>query len=407
MTLGQRIQELRRSRGLSQEGLGDQLGVSRQAISKWESDITIPEVDKLIAISRQFDISVGYLLGVEEACTTAPEQEVPQELTERELAAVEAIVNRYLEQLEQTRPKPQPEKQPRRWKWAAAVLAVLLVISWSSVSRLNKRIEQLSDQTQNVRNQVVGVENTVSNQINSLTGRLEKLLEAQNHLLGEWECRLIDYIPGEKGIFSMSAKPKEYVPGMTAVFCAENNEGEQVSVPAEWNGVAYTARMDVPLWDAPKFSIELDDGQSRKTQPMEATEVYMLKSHFGLEVPSMGTAIGSCRLTKHSELILDMNVHFELEARTPGNFNRELLYPERLTLVMHCGTQELLRRNLNLGNWNSEEGWGRWSVDVSGRYPVQDVNLLEAELLITDNFGNQTNRTITRNIAEVYGIEYE
>ena len=114
MTLGERIQELRKVRGLSQEGLGDLLGVSRQAISKWESDITIPEVDKLIAISRQFDISVGMLLGVEESCPP-PEQEAPHKLTERELAAVEAIVNRYLERLEQTRPKPQPEKQPRRW----------------------------------------------------------------------------------------------------------------------------------------------------------------------------------------------------------------------------------------------------------------------------------------------------
>ena len=401
MTLGQRIQELRRGRGLSQEGLGDLLGVSRQAISKWESDITIPEVDKLIAISRQFDISVGMLLGVEESCPP-PEQEAPHKLTERELAAVEAIVNRYLEQLEQTRPKPQPEKQPRRWKWAAAVLAVLLVISWSSVSRLNKRIEQLSDQTQNVRNQVIGVENTVSNQINSLTGRLEKLLEAQNHLLGEWDCRLIDYIPGERGIFSMSAKPKEYVPGMTAVFCAENNEGEQVSVPAEWNGVAYTARMDVPLWDAPKFSIELDDGQSRKTQPMGTSQVYMLKSHFGLGVPSMGT-MGAGKLTRKGELILDMEVDFELEALTPGDFNRELLCPVRLTLVMRYGTQQLLRRELDVEPWwVAMEGAGRWRADVSGSYQVQGEEKLEVEVLVTDNFGQQT-----RWPFPVYTLEYE
>ena len=404
MTLGQRIQDLRRSRGLSQEGLGDLLGVSRQAISKWESDTTIPEVDKLIAISRRFEISVGYLLGVEEN-KPMQEQQPDPELTERELAAVEAIVNRYLEQLEQTR--PEPKEQPRRWKWAAVVLAVLLVISCSSVSKLNKRIDALSDQTQNVPNQVVGVENTVSNQINSLTDRLEKLLEAQNHLLSQWDCTLTDYIPGEKAIFSLSARPKEYVPGMTAVFCAENGDGEKVSAPAQWDGMSYTARLDVPLWDSPKFSIEMDNGQSRKTQPMEAKEIYMLKSHFGLEVPSMGTAIGLCQLTKHRELILDMNVHFEVEARTPGNFNRELLCPARLTLVMHCGTQELLRRDLNLGNWNSEEGWGRWSVDVSGRYPVQDANNLEVELLVTDNFGNQTNQTIARNIAELYGIKYE
>ncbi len=405
MTLGQRIQDLRRNRGLSQEGLGDLLGVSRQAISKWESDITIPEVDKLIGISRQFEISVGYLLGVEEICAPK-EQETSHELTERELAVVETIVNRYLEQMERTRPQPR-ERNTRVWGWAAAALAILLLVSVRTVSKLNKRIDQLSGQTQNVQNQVIGVEHTVTNQINSLTGRLETLLEAQNHLLSEWDCELIDYIPGEKGIFSLSARPKEYVPGMTAVFCVENDAGEQVSVPAQWNGSVFTAQMDVPVWDDPSFSILLDDGQSRKTQPMETDQAYMLKSHFGLEVPSMGTSTGLCQLTKHGDLILDMNVRFELEARTPGDFNRELLYPARLTLVMRCGTQQLLRRELNLQNWGAEEGWGRWSVDVSGHYPVQDVNTLEMELLITDNFGNQTNRTITRDIMELYGIKCE
>ena len=50
MTLGQRIQELRKGLGLSQEELGERMGVSRQAISKWEGDQTIPELDNLIAL---------------------------------------------------------------------------------------------------------------------------------------------------------------------------------------------------------------------------------------------------------------------------------------------------------------------------------------------------------------------
>ena len=67
MTLGQRIQELRKQRGMSQEALGDALGVSRQAVSKWEGDNGIPELDTLIAMSRLFEVTVGQLLGVEEA----------------------------------------------------------------------------------------------------------------------------------------------------------------------------------------------------------------------------------------------------------------------------------------------------------------------------------------------------
>ena len=64
MTLGQRIQELRKQHNLSQEALGEKLGVSRQAISRWEMDGAVPEVDKLIAMSKLFGISLDELLGL-------------------------------------------------------------------------------------------------------------------------------------------------------------------------------------------------------------------------------------------------------------------------------------------------------------------------------------------------------
>ena len=59
MTLGQRIQDLRKQKGLSQEALGEALSVSRQAVSKWEGDNGIPELDTLIAMSRLFGITLG------------------------------------------------------------------------------------------------------------------------------------------------------------------------------------------------------------------------------------------------------------------------------------------------------------------------------------------------------------
>ena len=71
MTTGQRIALKRKEAGLSQETLGAELGVSRQSIYKWESDTALPEIDKLVALSRRFGVTVGWLLGVEEAPETA------------------------------------------------------------------------------------------------------------------------------------------------------------------------------------------------------------------------------------------------------------------------------------------------------------------------------------------------
>ena len=99
MTLGQRIQELRKQRGMSQEALGDALGVSRQAVSKWEGDNGIPELDTLIAMSRLFEVTVGQLLGVEEP--VEQKSETANESEENKEDQVEAVLRRYVEQTTQ------------------------------------------------------------------------------------------------------------------------------------------------------------------------------------------------------------------------------------------------------------------------------------------------------------------
>ncbi|MDE6103801.1 MAG: helix-turn-helix domain-containing protein [Oscillospiraceae bacterium] len=62
MTFGEKIQKLRKEAGLSQEELSYQLKVSRQAVSKWECDNGYPETEKIVRMSRLFNVSLDYLL---------------------------------------------------------------------------------------------------------------------------------------------------------------------------------------------------------------------------------------------------------------------------------------------------------------------------------------------------------
>ena len=62
LTLGEKLQLLRRSRGLSQEQLAAELDVSRQAISKWECGDSTPDLDKLRAICTYFGVTTDYLI---------------------------------------------------------------------------------------------------------------------------------------------------------------------------------------------------------------------------------------------------------------------------------------------------------------------------------------------------------
>ena len=61
MSIGQRISKLRKEKGFSQEYVAERLDVSRQAVSKWETDNSAPDTYNLIALAELFDVSVEYI----------------------------------------------------------------------------------------------------------------------------------------------------------------------------------------------------------------------------------------------------------------------------------------------------------------------------------------------------------
>ena len=66
MKISDRIQSLRKSKGMSQKEFADAVGVSRQAVSKWESEQATPDIDKVIIMSDLFGVTTDYLLkGIE------------------------------------------------------------------------------------------------------------------------------------------------------------------------------------------------------------------------------------------------------------------------------------------------------------------------------------------------------
>ena len=62
MSIADRIQTLRKSKGISQEELADKIGVSRQAVSKWESGQSAPDIEKIILLSEFFGVTTDFLL---------------------------------------------------------------------------------------------------------------------------------------------------------------------------------------------------------------------------------------------------------------------------------------------------------------------------------------------------------
>ncbi len=93
MTLADKIMNLRKKCGWSQEELADQLEISRQSVSKWESGASVPELDKIVKMSSLFGVSTDYLLKEEAEEPVPPAAQTPEDSKEvRSVSLEEASV---------------------------------------------------------------------------------------------------------------------------------------------------------------------------------------------------------------------------------------------------------------------------------------------------------------------------
>lgn len=75
MSIAERLQELRKQAGYSQEQVAEIMGLSRQAISKWESGQGKPEIDNIVKLTEIYDVSADYILfGTEKVSVPVPEK---------------------------------------------------------------------------------------------------------------------------------------------------------------------------------------------------------------------------------------------------------------------------------------------------------------------------------------------
>ena len=241
-TLGTRIAELRKKEGLSQEELGEVLGVSRQAISKWESDA---------ALSRRFGVSVGYLLGVEDPAPDAADND--NTLNDAQLDAVDRIVGRYLEERE----KAQPPRKGRKRR-TAAILAAVVFALYAFV-----RISGLQNQLNNLNNNMSWMESRLSNQISNISGSVENILADQNSPLAEYSVRTLSFdLKNRTVLLIAEVVPKECDENTTVTLIAEPELWEPVrqEMGRMENATTFTTQMAVPIANQIDLSILLRDG---------------------------------------------------------------------------------------------------------------------------------------------------
>ena len=260
LTMGQRIAAQRKLAGLSQEALSEQLDVSRQAISKWESDGAIPEIDKLIALGRIFGVSVGWLLGTETECRFDPDAG----LNENQTKMVEEIAARY-----------QP-KQTALWKRALAAACAAALVGGLAL-HYQSRIDQLSAENAATQTQLAQLTQTnqdIQSQLDAMKGLLEKQDSAAK-ILGDYSvmnCSVSEDLKNVTMTFVLS--PKVYQESLEAWLVVTSPSGESQAA-CRWDGAEYIVRITVALEDGYEFSFRLVGEDSWQEERLNDRDPYL------------------------------------------------------------------------------------------------------------------------------------
>ena len=227
MTLGHRIQQKRKEKGLSQEKLGEQLNVSRQTVYKWENDQTVPELFNLIAMAEILDVRVGWLIN---------EEENESDLQMKQL----------LKQMEETgRTHALQEKQNQK-KRKMRIGALSLIMTGITITLLTK-INRLENSYQQLQNTLHTQNTVMQNQISSITSSVQQTLDRYNSLTLNSDVVVegYDYVANTV-MLSLSARPRTYVSGMKTVFHIDC-DGEMIDVEGAENERTFTGNAEVSL----------------------------------------------------------------------------------------------------------------------------------------------------------------
>lgn len=372
-TLGLRIQAGRKAAGLSQEALGERLGVSRQAVSKWESDAAIPELENLIAMSRLFGVSVGVLLGVEEA-------EAAPSLSDQELQAAQAIAEKYAEQMK-------PAARPL-WKPLAAVVLVCAVIVGAVQWRANHRIADLNEQLVTLQMQMNDIQNGVAGQLSGFTAQMRQLLHEQDSLISssQWSISYVNQADGTVSI-DYYLSPKICTETTSAILVATPPDGYSLS---ETMQAGNTARgfFSVKNWELPMTQgirlsvIFTDNGVS---QQEELPILDLSPEDFALTVDGFL----NFSYTGHSRTVQLKS--FNLTIRSPEHYVFPLT--GELCLFRNVETEpevsipftELLREKNSL--IPKYEVQLEDMTDYATSFDVNDGETVIAAIRVTDNYG--------------------
>ena len=239
-TTGQRIAELRRKSGMSQEDLGKACGVSRQSVSKWESDAAFPDIDNLVLISRLFSVSVDELLGLPVRDSASAEQ------------PLQDVLEKYSASL---------QKDRRRNRCLIGILAALLGLLSIHTIQIARQVRDTTALYTDINHQMDTLSRLVSEQEGRMNASLKEFLDtaADTYTAGSGYSLSVTFREDRSADVSVSLMPRytdaSFVPELYAL-----SEDERVgAVSAVNDDFGFKGIVHVPAGKEWRFFVRLPD----------------------------------------------------------------------------------------------------------------------------------------------------
>lgn len=289
MELYEKLYELRRASGMSQEELAEKLGVSRQAVSKWESGATQPELSKLIELSKLYSVSVDELLSLEHAKPEQDAAESPVQSNAEKAPAEKLSFRDFCIQ------------HKKIIGGAAVALAALIAVG----VHYNNRINTLSTQVNDLRSQLYNVQNNLSNQIAGISNNVSDILERESSLLSQYsyEVKRIDLKKQECTLaFSLLPKTLDEETIVSIGLIDQGNSSpldsyrQGYSAGLTQDGFGYL-RGDVTLPLSDELDVNVNFMTNGETQSQELDTISNLKSQYQPQLKSFLSPISYERQT--------------------------------------------------------------------------------------------------------------
>ena len=367
MTTGEKIAALRKEHGMSQEVFSEKLGISRQAVSKWENGTAQPTSENLNQIAKLFGVTVSYLLDEEEM---------------------------------KVEEKPQEKPKTKKHNFVTAILVIAIVFQSISIFNLSRRVDKLN-------NQQIG-DDKVYDEISRLHSEIAGLRAmidiydgenvTDNKGLVDSLMKSIDFDKENQTIdMKISFVLSEYTENSKAQVVIKNEEGEFLADAVLENNIFTAVVENVPCTDYSMVFAYLKEGDKTKTYSLGTYEdesiYYMIKMKIrGIEGEDHRPFL---RDIKDGELSVKGQIAVEFK-------NAEKVYPVSGVMNLLCDGKVLKTYDFDTMTEykpSKEDEYGVTEIITGPRTRFEYVNeiiknpvikkdsKIEIEVIFKDNFG--------------------